>query len=244
MLDFLIIFTYDELMNNTLLSISDTFISVFNQLTADFITFIPTFLVALVVFLVGLLVARIARNLIIKLFSALKLSKLTASPSLTKFLKKAEIEKKLENVFGEIVRWLIILVFSITSLNLLGLDTLTQVLNGFLNYIPNIFASLVIILAGTLLAGFLERVVKASLAGFDVRTSRIMGKFTSYLIMIVIVLAAISQLGIAQYFINILFIGFIAIITLAFGLGLGLGSKDLIKKILEDWYKNLKKQIK
>ena len=226
------------------MSISDTFISVFNQLTADFITFIPTFLVALVVFLVGLLVARIARNLIVKLFSALKLSKLTASPTLSKFLKNAEIEKKLENVFGEIVRWLIILVFSITSLNLLGLGTLTQVLSGLLNYIPSIFAALVIVLAGTLLAGFLEKIVKASLAGFDVRTSRIMGKFTSYLIMVIVILAAIAQLGIAQYFINIIFIGFIAIITLALGLGLGLGSKDLIQKILENWYKNLKKQIK
>ena len=226
------------------MSISDTFISVFNQLTADFITFIPTFLVALVVFLVGLLIARIARNLIVKLFSALKLSKLTASPTLSKFLKNAEIEKKLENVFGEIVRWLIILIFSITSLNLLGLGTLTQVLSGLLNYIPSIFAALVIVLAGTLLAGFLEKIVKASLAGFDVRTSRIMGKFTSYLIMVIVILAAIAQLGIAQYFINIIFIGFIAIITLAFGLGLGLGSKDLIQKILENWYKNLKKQIK
>jgi len=226
------------------MSISDTFISVFNQLTADFITFIPTFLVALIVFLVGLLVARITRNLIVKLFSALKLSKLTSSPTLSKFLKNAEIEKKLENVFGEIVRWLIILVFSITSLNLLGLGTLTQVLSGLLNYIPSIFAALVIVLAGTLLAGFLEKIVKASLAGFDVRTSRIMGKFTSYLIMVIVILAAIAQLGIAQYFINIIFIGFIAIITLALGLGLGLGSKDLIQKILENWYKNLKKQIK
>jgi len=192
------------------MSISDTFISVFNQLTADFITFIPTFLVALIVFLVGLLVARITRNIIVKLFSALKLSKLTSSPTLSKFLKNAEIEKKLENVFGEIVRWLIILVFSITSLNLLGLGTLTQVLSGLLNYIPSIFAALVIVLAGTLLAGFLEKIVKASLAGFDVRTSRIMGKFTSYLIMVIVILAAIAQLGIAQYFINIIFIGFIA----------------------------------
>lgn len=231
-------------MNNTLVSITDTFISVFNQLTTDFVFFIPTFLVALIVFLVGLLLARVARNLIVKLFSALKLSKLTSSPTLTKFLKNADIEKKLENVFGEIVRWLIILVFFITSLNLLGLSTLTEVLSGLLNYIPNIFAALVILLAGTLLAGFLEKVVKASLAGFDVRTSRIMGKFTSYMIMVIVILAAISQLGIAQYFINIIFIGFIAIITLAFGLGLGLGSKDLIKTILEDWYKNLKKQIK
>ncbi len=226
------------------MSISDTFISVFNQLTTDFISFIPTFLVALVVFLVGLLVARFARNLIVKLFSVLKLSKLTSSPSLSKFLKNADIEKKLENVFGEIIRWLIILVFSITSLNLLGLSTLTQVLSGLLNYIPSIFAALIIILAGTLLAGFLEKLVKASLSGFDVRTSRIMGKFTSYLIMVIVILAAIAQLGIAQYFINIIFIGFIAIITLAFGLGLGLGSKDLIQKILENWYKNLKKQIK
>lgn len=231
-------------MNNTLVSITDTFISVFFQLTTDFITFLPTFLVALVVFLLGLLLARVARNGMVKLFSALNLSKLTSSPSLVKFLKKAQIEKKIETVFGEIIRWLIILVFSITSLNLLGLSPLTEVLTGFLNYLPNLFGALILLLAGTLLAGFLEKVVKASLAGFDVRTSRIMGKFTSYLVMVIVILAAISQLGIAQYFINIIFIGFIAIITLALGLGLGLGSKDLIKKILENWYKNLKKQLK
>lgn len=231
-------------MNNIFFSIQDTFISVFSQLSSDIIAFLPTFLVSLIVFLFGLFVARASRNLIIKLFSALHLSKFTSSPSLIKFFKKAQIEKKVEAVFGEIVRWLIILVFSITSLNLLGLNTLTQVLTGILNYLPSFFGALVILLAGTLLAGFLEKVVKASLAGFDVRTSRIMGKFTSYLVMVIVILAAISQLGIAQYFINILFIGFVAIITLALGLGLGLGSQDLIKKILEEWYKNLKKQIK
>lgn len=231
-------------MNNTFVSIQETFVSVFNQITTDVISFIPTFLVALVVFLIGLILARITRNVIVKLFSALHLSKLTSSPNLTKFFKKAQIEKKLEIVMGEIARWLIILIFSITGLNLLGLNTITQVLTGFLNYLPNLFGALIILLAGTLLASFLEKVVKASLAGFDVRTSRLMGKFTSYLIMVIVVLAAISQLGIAQYFINIIFIGFIAIITLALGLGLGLGSKDLIKTILEDWYKDLKKQLK
>ena len=62
--------------------------------------------------------------------------------------------------------------------------------------------------------------------------------------MVVTVLAAISELGIAQEFILIIFIGFVVMISLGFGLALGLGGKDLVSKILNDWYKKFKKDTK
>jgi len=52
---------------------------------------------------------------------------------------------------------------------------------------------------------------------------------------------AINELGIAQSFTNTLLIGFIATLALAFGLSFGLGGKDLVAKLLEDWYKKFKK---
>ena len=134
--------------------------------------------------------------------------------------------------------------FFVASINLLGLNTVTQVLNGLLSYLPNIFASILILFAGVLLAGFLEKLVKGSLGGIDLKLSRLMGKFTSYLVVVFAALAAISQLGIAKSFVDTIFMGFIAMLTIALGLSLGLGSKDLVKSVLEDWYKEIKKEVK
>ncbi|MBU1457402.1 hypothetical protein KJ845_01715, partial [Patescibacteria group bacterium] len=148
------------------------------------------------------------------------------------------------DVLGEIFRYIVLLIFFVTGVNLLGLSTVTQVLNGVLAYLPQVFAAILILISGILLAGFLEKVVKGSLGSIDLRSSRLMGKFTSYLIMVITVLAAISQLGIAQPFVGTIFIGFVAMLSLALGLGFGLGSKDLIKQVLEDWHKNFRKDTK
>ena len=56
------------------------------------------------------------------------------------------------------------------------------------------------------------------------------------------ILAAISQLGIARFFIETTFTGFIAALALGIGISLGLGSKDLIKTLLEGWYKSINKK--
>ncbi|MDP2670862.1 MAG: hypothetical protein Q8P13_00110, partial [bacterium] len=111
-------------------------------------------------------------------------------------------------------------------------------------YLPNIFAAVLIFGAGVVLAGFLEKLVKGSLGGIDIKLSRLMAKFTSYLVVVFTVLASISQLGIAKNLIDTVFIGFVTMLALALGLSLGLGSKDLVKTILEDWYKTFKKDLK
>jgi hypothetical protein len=208
------------------------------------LSFIPTLLAAVVVFMVGLVLANWLKAIVIKLLNLLKLSEVLSKGGLKHFLDNAEITQKVEMVIGELVRYLTILIFFVASINLLGLNTVTQVLNGLLAYLPNIFAAVLIFGAGVVLAGFLEKLVKGSLGGIDIKLSRLMAKFTSYLVVVFTVLASISQLGIAKNLIDTVFIGFVTMLALALGLSLGLGSKDLVKTILEDWYKSFKKDLK
>ena len=208
------------------------------------LSFIPTLLAAVVVFMVGLVLANWLKALVVKLLNVLKLSEVLSKGGLKHFLDNAEITQKVEMVIGELVRYLTILIFFVASINLLGLNTVTQVLNGLLAYLPNIFAAVLIFGAGVVLAGFLEKLVKGSLGGIDIKLSRLMAKFTSYLVVVFTVLASISQLGIAKNLIDTVFIGFVTMLALALGLSLGLGSKDLVKTILEDWYKSFKKDLK
>lgn len=206
--------------------------------------FIPNLLGAIILFLVGLLLARWLKTLIVKLLGGLNVSKLFKDTAVDKFLQKAELSTKVEQVLGETVRFLTILIFFVASVNLLGLNTVTLVLNSILAYLPNVFAAVFIIALGVIIAGVVERLVKGALGTVDVHISRLLAKLSSYIIVIFTVLAALSQLKIATTFVTTLFTGFVAMLALGFGLAIGLGSKDLVKDLLEDWYKNFQKQIK
>ncbi|MEK7513656.1 MAG: mechanosensitive ion channel family protein, partial [Patescibacteria group bacterium] len=72
--------------------------------------------------------------------------------------------------------------------------------------------------------------------------SRLLSRIASYLVVIVAALAAINELGIVQSLINTLIIGVVATLSLGVGLALGLGAKDLVSKMLLDWYTRSKKK--
>ena len=230
--------------DNFLLNVQDSLTGAATSILVSLVSYIPTLLAAVVVFIIGIVLANWLKAIVIKLLNVLRLSEVLSKGGFKHFLENAEITQKVEMVIGELVRYLTMLIFFVASINLLGLHTVTQVLNGLLSYLPNIFAAVLIFGAGVVLAGFLEKLVKGSLGGIDIKLSRLMAKFTSYLVVVFTVLAAISQLGIAKNLIDTVFIGFVGMLSLALGLSLGLGSKDLVKAILEDWHKDFKKDLK
>jgi hypothetical protein len=201
-----------------------------------FFAFIPVLLGAILIFLLGLILARWAKLLVVKVLSAVKLDLLLRKVGLDVYLQKADVRGKVEVFIGEVVRWLIVLVFFMAGINVLGLTTVAAVLNGILGYIPNIISAVLVLTIGVLLAGLVEGLVKGAVSQVDMRVSRMLSKIASYLVVVVSALAAIGELGIAQSLINTLFIGVVATLSLGIGLALGLGAKDLVAKMLMDWY--------
>jgi len=208
---------------------------------SGFFGFLPNFLGALVIFLFGLILAKWAKALVVKILSAIKLDKILRKGGLEPFLNKAEVRLKTEVFIGEVVRWLIVVVFFMAAANVLGLTTVSSVLNTILGYLPNIISAVLVLTVGVLLAGLVENLVKGTLNQVDKKTSRLLSKIASYLVVIVTTLASINELGIAQSLINTLFIGVVATLTLGVGLAIGLGAKDLVSQMLDDWYKKQKK---
>lgn len=206
--------------------------------------FLPNLLGAILVLIIGILVGNWSKTLIVKTLQALKLESLVKETKFKKFLSKADVTQKIEELIGSIVKWLLMLTFFIAALNILGLTAISALLTSILGYVPNVISAVIVLAIGVLLAGLLESVVKGALASIDIKTSRLMGKVTSYIIITITILVAVSELNIAQSFINIFFIGFVTMLAIGFGLAIGLGSKDLVAKILSEWHTNLKKELK
>ncbi|PIS08938.1 hypothetical protein COT75_03685 [Candidatus Beckwithbacteria bacterium CG10_big_fil_rev_8_21_14_0_10_34_10] len=222
----------------------DAFLMALSDTLVNVLSFLPTILASILVFIVGLVLAKWARTIVIKVLKAIRLSDLVKKSGLDPFLEKAELKIKVEYFFGGLVRWLIILVFFIATINVLGLSTVSVVLNSILGYIPRVISAVLVLTIGVLLAGLVEGVVKGALGQVDVKASRLMAKIASYVVIVFASLAAINELKIAQSLINTLFMGFVAMLALGVGLAIGLGSKDLVSRALTDWYENFKKEVK
>lgn len=210
----------------------------------QFLSFLPNLVGAFLVFIIGIFVGNWSRTLIIKALQLIKLESLFKDSKIKAFLKKAEITQKIEEIIGSIVKWVIVLVFFIAATNILGLFTVANLLGGILSYVPNILSAVIVLSLGVLLAGVVEGIVKGALASVDLKTSRLMGKIASYAVITIAILAAFSELKIATGFINTLFIGFVAMLSLGFGLAIGLGAKDTVAKILSGWHTDLQKELK
>lgn len=206
--------------------------------------FLPRLFGAVAIFLLGLIISNWIKKIVVHILQSLNLTNLAKKTKIHGFLEKAEIKRKIEDVIGSLFKWLVILIFIVTSINVLGLTTIAGVLNNILAYIPSIISAIFVLGIGVLLAGFVEKVVKGAVAQFDARMGRLLGKVASYIMVIFAAMAALNELQIAEDLINILFIGFVAMLSIGFGLALGLGAKDVVSTVLLDWYKRFTDDVK
>ncbi|HSW89278.1 MAG TPA: hypothetical protein VLH19_00190 [Patescibacteria group bacterium] len=224
------------------------FVPVLSQTVNPFLlsltAFAPRLLVALVVLFVGIIIAKSVRSILIKFLERLKLSHSLENTPLMSFVKNADVTNTIESVIGKTAYWLIMLVVIEIVVSLLGITAAADLLNKILSFVPNVFSAIFILFLGTFLAGIAESVVKGAVRTIDGHSSLFLGKATSYLILILATMIAISELGIAAQFITTLFTGFVIALALAFGLAFGLGSKDTVNRLMTDWYDRMKREEK
>jgi len=202
---------------------------------------LPIILGAILVFTIGVILAHWLRRLTVEALKLIKIEKLSKNSGIDKYLTKADIKFNLVDLIGKIVEWVIILVFFLAAVDILGLTVVSQVLARVLGYIPNVLAAALIFAAGYIVAGVADGVVRGALASVDHEAAKPLGKLARFVILIVAVFAAIDQLQIAKALIATFFQGLTYTIVLVVGLSLGLGGKDLVSRILNDWYDKIRK---
>ncbi len=220
-------------MNSLLDSI--TFIS--SQVIAHLSLFFPRILAAFLVLLIGVAIAKTVKKITTSLFEKLRFSKAIEKTPVEDFLENAEVGTKIEEIVGSLFYWLVMLIVIQTAVSVLGLTSLSVLLEKVLGYIPRVFSAIIVLFFGIILAGAVESMVKGAVRTVDGRSARLLSKVASYLIMIIVILAAVSELGIAKDFILVLFIGVVGTLVLGIGLALGLGGQHLVKDFLSEWYK-------
>jgi len=217
-------------VDNLITSITGQIIYVVEAKYNSFIILAPYILGALAMFIFGFILAEIVARAILSMSERIKLEMLSDKLGLKHFLERTKIKESPSRVIAQSVKAYLIFLFFIEATRIAGM---AEFLGTLIGYVPDLIIALFIILVGIRIGNTMNLVISTSLNFAKTTTANALGIAAKYTMIAFAVLAALSQLQIAEILIQTLFIGFVAMLTIAGGLAFGLGGKDVVKELLE-----------
>jgi hypothetical protein len=196
------------------------------------VNYLPNLIGALVVLVVGLIVAAGLAALVEKILEGIRLDALLERIGLKPIFERAGLKLRAAYFFGKLVYWFVVIAFLLAVADSLQLYALSAFLSSIMNYLPNVIAAILIMLAAFVLAHFLRRVVTASVMSAKLHSGPFLGVVAYWTIAVFGFLTALTQLNIGSAIIQTIVTGFIAMMALAGGLAFGLGGKDYANHLL------------
>ena len=194
---------------------------------ARVIGFLPTLLSVLVILFVGWILVSIVQKVVTRFLKLAKLDTLSEKVGIANVLSKGDINYTLSEIIGVLVYWLLMLVVMLAAVNALQLNVAAELLHQVVLYIPNVLASVFILVIGIFLANVVANAVRTTVATAGVKQARSLGQFTQVIIMVFAIIEALNQLKVDTTIVELVIKAVLGALALGVGLAIGLGCKDI-----------------
>ena len=162
--------------------------------------------------------------------------------SKNEFLEGLKLNTDLSKIILFFAKWFMIFILIIIGADIFGIERLSLEINKIINFLPLLFSAILIFFAGVYFASFAQRAVKNTLNSFDIGGSKVLSAFTFYIILGITIVVSLNQLNVNTDIITSNLTVILGAILAAVAIAVGLGSRDVIKRLLFGFYtrKNLK----
>jgi hypothetical protein len=202
----------------------------------NFIAAIPAVIGALLILLIGWILSNVLARVVDEVLERAGADRLFAEHGGREMYAQAGTAVVPSDVAALLVKWVVRLIFIVAAANVLGLTQVSALLNQVILWIPNLFVAAVILLIAPLIGRFLRRLIEVGAGQMGFTNARLLGRLAEIAVIVFAVVIAINQIGIAANLVNILFIGVVGALSLAFGLAFGLGGRDVAAQLTQQWY--------
>jgi hypothetical protein len=199
-----------------------------------FLYLLPKVSWALIIVLVGWLVAGLLRQAVVRLLQAVKIDELSDKARISEVLRRGAIRLTFVELLGELTYWLIMIACIAVALQFMGMAVAAVWLEQFGYFIPRIIVSVVILLFGMLVAGFLGATLRAASLNAGFPYGYLIGQIVTTTIVLLTVLIALEQLHVVTRTIEIALYIVLISCGLAFALAFGLGGQHVVREMLAD----------
>jgi len=210
-----------------------------NALTQTFSAFgnaLPGIIGALVLLLVGYFIAKIIARIIRKALQMAKVDTLADKLQDIELVSKSGLNIVPSAIISKVVYYMVFLAFVIASASALGVEEISTLINQLVAYIPKLLVAAVILAIGLWFANFIKDILKTALDSMGVSGSGIISNIVFYFLFINIALSALGQAGIDMSFLNNNLTMILGGAVLAFAIGYGFASRDVMANLLGGLY--------
>jgi hypothetical protein len=195
--------------------------------------FLPGLLAALLIFAMGLVVALLLRVIVRRLLALARFDRFCDSWGASQILGRADLRTTPSALATAVVFWTVLISFVMAGLSALEIGVINQLIAQFFLYLPRLFAALLILFAGFLLANFLSRAALLAAVNANTPSPRGISLVVKLLIAILSFAMALEQLQIAKSIVLAAFIISFGAVMLGLAIAFGGGGREVARKILE-----------
>lgn len=225
----------------TPLQIEKMNLSTIQDLGKDLLVYLPKILGAIAVLVVGWLVIKIVVSLLRKVLNKTKIDTWADKLNEIEIFSNSNFTFKPANFIIYIVKWFLFLILIVVASDILGLEMVSKEIGNLIGYLPQLFSAIAILMIGIYIASIVRNAIQSLFKSVGLSGSNIIGNIVFYAITVIVSITALNQAGINTDIITSNLTIILGALLLAFSVAFGLGSKDIIERLLFGFYsrKNL-----
>jgi hypothetical protein len=201
---------------------------------------IPALIGALIIVFAGYLLAKVVEKLAERFLRRIRFNRLLARGGVIQAVERSGASMNPIRVISNLVFWLVMFAVILIAANALGLQSLADVFQELVSYIPSVIAAIVIILVGIILGNFVGGLIAASVGAMH--GGRALARIGRGGVILLAVFMALQELGVATDIVTTAFAILFGAIALALALAFGLGSRELAGEVMREWYDHYRQE--
>jgi small-conductance mechanosensitive channel len=218
-------------------------LKIVEELLLNFAAVIDNIIGALVVVLIGWLVASLVARVTKRLLRGIGIDRLAERLNEIDIIHKSKLRLVPSVLLSKILYYLLFFIFVIAATDVLGMEAVTLLMGNLLNYIPKLLSALVVFVVGVLIADFLKKIVLTTCQSLGIPAAGVIANVVFYFLFLNVVMITLSQAGIDTNFIQDNISIILAGAVLAFAIGYGLASRNIVANFLSSFYNKEKLKI-
>jgi len=195
---------------------------------------LPPLLYAVIILGAGFFVARLLERLVNGFLVRVQFDRSAARWGVTEAVERTGTRLDPARAVGKLLFWVVMLIVILLAAAALGVQNINDIFSNLVNYIPSVFAAIIVIVLGLVLGEFVRALILASAGGVEGVPT--LASVAKGMIIIISVFMALQQIGVAAEIVTTAFTLILGAVALAVALAFGLGNTALAGEVTRRWY--------
>jgi uncharacterized integral membrane protein len=216
---------------------------ILQELLSKFASIVPNLLGALTIFIVGLIISRLAARFLRSLLVRIGADRLAERLNNIELVEKSKIKIAPSVLLSKVLYYFLLFIFIVAATDVLNLEFISTLMGDILNYVPVVISAMAMLVVGLLISDFLKNIVLTACESLAIPAAGLISNIVFYFLFLNVIMIALSQARIDTGFIQDNLSILLGGVVLAFAIGYGFASRNIVANFLASFYNKGKVQI-